>query len=720
MMMKTIRFIIIIIVAGSLSLNGQIESDLGKIAGFPVENWYDIDIDESILARLSEINPAKNESFQFAFPVPVKLNPENSGFWKRSGDEMIWTIGIRSKNARSLNLILEPFQIPTGAYFYLYNSDLTIVRGAFGAGNNNPSCILPTVPLPGDKIILEYHIPVGAESIGTLGISQVAHDYRGILVSDTKDGRYNMSQSCNVDINCSEGADYEQEKRSVCRIIIRGTELCTGFLVNNTNQQNRALLVTAQHCIVTEDDAVKSVFVFGYESPWCAGPDGRVSHSISGSSVRSTNESIDFTLVELSSFPPYTYKPYLAGWDVTGAIPQKTVTIHHPQGDVKKITIDLNQPVTSSFLQYTSNSFWKILAWEKGTTEGGSSGAPLFDQNKRVVGFLSGGLAECGRSVDDYFAKMSVAYNYSSYLWQQLKGWIDPAVTGLRTYAGRDPYAPNNLTVDTLYNILQGETTLVTKYTPAGNGYATGYNSDSLVMYAEYFSNPAGREISEVLINLGNVNSVASADSASIYILADGASPGNILARQKILLSEAKNEFVLHVDFKNTIPVNGNFYVGWSIWYKENAMTELRQFAVFQSPDRSNPALNTAWFSNGLQWKKFTQHPSFPSSLSLDVKVITIGNSVIDHIIKAVNYEKKFLIYPNPATSRLLINSQYIHNEVTIEIYDARGSLVRHKMVNAAFPGETDLDTTGLISGIYYMIIKSGTEREYQKLIISR
>jgi len=719
-MMITFRIIVVILVTGSLSLYGQIESDLGKITGYPVEEWYDIDIDESILERLSEIKTPKNESFQFAFPVPVILNPENSGFWKRSGNEMIWTIGIRSKNARSLNLILEPFNIPVGAYFYLYNSDRTIVRGAFGTGNNNPSGILPTVPLPGDKIILEYHIPAGADPDGTIGISQVAHDYRGILLTDTKDNRFNMSQSCNVDINCTEGADYEQEKRSVCRIIIRGTELCTGFLVNNTNQQNRALLVTAQHCIVTEDDAVKSVFVFGYESPWCGGPDGRVLHSISGSSVRSTNESIDLTLVELSSFPPYTYKPYLAGWDVTGAIPQKTVTIHHPQGDVKKITLDQNQPVTSSFLQYTSNSFWKILAWEKGTTEGGSSGAPLFDQNRRVVGFLSGGLAECGRSVDDYFAKMSVAYNYSSYLWQQLKGWIDPAVTGLRIYAGRDPYAPNNLTADTLYNIMQGETPSVINYAPAGTGYATGYNSDSLVMYAEYFSNPAGREISEVLINVGKANSVTQTDSASVYILGDGTSPGNIIARQTILLSETKDAFVLHVDFKNTIPVNGNFYIGWKIWYKEAALTELRQFAVFQSPDRSNPDLNSAWFNNGLQWKKFTQHPSYPASAALDVKVIMIGNSVIDNIIRANKSDNKFLIYPNPATSRVLINSQYIHNEVIIEIYDAKGSLVSNKNVNGAFPGEIGLDLTGLIRGIYYLIIKSGSEREYHKLIISR
>ncbi|MEZ5000401.1 MAG: hypothetical protein R2744_00685 [Bacteroidales bacterium] len=39
---------------------------------------------------------------------------------------------------------------------------------------------------------------------------------------------------------------------------------------------------------------------------------------------------IDLALVELSSFPPITYKPYLAGWDARPIVPVNQVTIHHP------------------------------------------------------------------------------------------------------------------------------------------------------------------------------------------------------------------------------------------------------------------------------------------------------------------------------------------------------------------------------------------------------
>ena len=136
-------------------------------------------------------------------------------------------------------------------------------------------------------------------------------------------------------------------------------------MLNNTNQQNRPLLLTAQHCIGDQNDADKTIFVFGYESPWCDGPDGRVYHSLSGSVLRSTNTDIDFSLVELNTFPPLVYKPYLAGWDVSGSVPFHLAAIHHPMGDVKKISIDPDSAVTSTFNNMLANSFWQDTSVER-------------------------------------------------------------------------------------------------------------------------------------------------------------------------------------------------------------------------------------------------------------------------------------------------------------------------------------------------------------------
>ena len=707
------------LVTGSAS--AQLESSAGGLSGFLVDKWYELSVDPEILQKLTGLIQPKDLPYQFAFPVKVNLTPENSGLVKKSGHELIWTVGIRSKSAKSLGVILKPFNLPEGAFVYEYDPAGKVIRGAFGSNNNNTSGVLPLMPVPGEELILEYHVPEGSVMEGTIGISQVSHDFLGILGSEQKDGRFGLSGPCNVDINCPDGAGYNDEKRAVCRIIINGIELCTGVLVNNTNQQNRALLVTAQHCITSDNDAANSIFVFGYESPWCSGPDGHAYHSISGGVIRSTNINIDFSLVELSSFPPFTYHPYLAGWDVTGAVPDSTVAIHHPLGDVKKISKDLNQPVTGTYsADYTTNGFWRILQWEVGTTEGGSSGCPLFDQNKRVVGILTGGNAICGNSRDDYFSKLSYSYNLSPLLYNQLKGWIDPAVSGAVKFNGRDPYAPNLLTVDTLTNISYSELVSITPYTSGGTGYSTGYNSDSLVMYAEYFSNPFGKAISEIQVKIAKVNYLLSADSASVFILSDGSVPGSVIARQRVLLREAKDTFLLKVDFKNIVPVAGNFYVGWQIYYKTAAPMETRQFAAFHSPDRINPALNTAWFNDGFSWQKFTLHPFAPMSVSLDVKAVVIGNSNVN-AIKEQKYEKlDFNIFPNPANEDVIVASAGIFSEATLWIYDNRGALVDHRIIRNRFPGQVDIDLATLGEGIYYILISTGRKQEVHKVIISR
>jgi lysyl endopeptidase len=696
---------------------GQLESLTGKLTSFSIDNWYEISVDKAILQKLSGLNQPKDQPYQFAFPVPVKLDPGNSGSLKRSGNEFIWTIGIHSESARSLGVILKPFRIPAGAYVFVYDQDKNMIRGAFGSDNNNASGVLPVMPVPGEWLVLEYHFPEGSDWHGTIGISQVSHDFMGLFGSGKKDSRYGTSQPCNIDINCPEGAGYYDQKRAVCRIIINGIELCSGVLVNNTNQQNRPLLITAQHCITSDTDAANSIFVFGYESPWCGGPDGLAYHSISGAVLRSMNPDIDFTLVELSSFPPFIYHPYLAGWDVTGTIPNNTAAIHHPMGDVKKITTDNNQPVTDTYSGYTTDGFWRILQWDSGTTEGGSSGSPLFDQNKRIVGILTGGEAQCGQSINDYFAKLSSSYNLSTVLWMQLKGWIDPAVTGLKKLDGRDPYASNLLTVDTLSNVSSAEQLTITPKS-GGTGYSTGYNSDSLVMYAEYFKNPAGKEISEVLINIAKVNYLSSADSASVFILADGSVPGSVIARQKVLLDEAKDSFTVKVDFKETIPVSTNFYVAWRIYYHTDAISETRQYAVYHSPDRIDPALNSAWFNNGSAWQEFTLHPFAPMSVSLSVKVVTIGNPVPDAVTGQKSESSGFTVYPNPAHEQLYIASDNMVQDAIVAIYDMRGAVVLTKLIKGQFPGKAEVDITSLPKGTYFLVITSGNSREVHKLVI--
>jgi hypothetical protein len=276
------------------------------------------------------------------------------------------------------------------------------------------------------------------------------------------------------------------------------------------------------------------------------------------------------------------------------------------------------------------------------------------------------------------------------------------------------------LTSDTLSNLAAGENRIITKYPVTGQGYATGYNSDSLVMYAEYFKSTPGHEISEVWLNTAVVNSISTADSVRVYVFNDGPVPGAVLASQRIFFTQAKDSFQIKIDFNKTVPVNANFYIGWKIWYSSRAMSESRQFAVFQSPDRVLAAKNTAWFNNGVIWKPFLQHPRFPMSVSLDVKVIRTGTSVLNNVTDTRLKITEFNVYPNPASNHIILSSGKIIGDVSMRIMDQTGAVFKRDRIKGRFPGEASIDVTEFKPGLYIIELRSEGFTETHKVLISR
>lgn len=85
----------------------------------------------------------------------------------------------------------------------------------------------------------------------------------------------------------------------------------------------------------------------------------------------------------------------MAGWDLSPDAPENIYTIHHPTGDVKKISYYQGQTQLSHWLEAPRMFHWKVPTWTKGSTERGSSGAPLFNSRGLIVGHLHGGSASC-------------------------------------------------------------------------------------------------------------------------------------------------------------------------------------------------------------------------------------------------------------------------------------------------------------------------------------
>ena len=173
----------------------------------------------------------------------------------------------------------------------------------------------------------------------------------------------------------------------------------------------------------------------------------------------------------------------------------------------------------------------------------------------------------------------------------------------------------------------------------------------------------------------------------------------------------------MKVDFDKTIPVTGNFYIGWKIWYGAKASSETRQFAVYQSPDRIIASDNSAWFLKNGIWLPFTQHPRIPGSFSLDVKVITTGNSVVNKVLLNSERKSEFSLFPNPAGDYITISSENVFGLLEANLFDMTGRKVLTFNLDNKFPGEFRLNIATLQRGIYNLILSNKTHFESVKIL---
>lgn len=91
----------------------------------------------------------------------------------------------------------------------------------------------------------------------------------------------------------------------------------------------------------------------------------------------------------------------LAGWTTAPVdYGSEVVGIHHPQGDLKKISFGTAQgfwDCTSGdrFFCYPGDGGYIAIGWYSGVTEPGSSGSALFDDQGYVIGTFRGGASSC-------------------------------------------------------------------------------------------------------------------------------------------------------------------------------------------------------------------------------------------------------------------------------------------------------------------------------------
>lgn len=373
-------------------------------------------------------NQKKGIAPRFAIPKEVSIRPES---WVKDGDNMKWSYEVKAPNSVSLNFGFKRFHLPEGAKLDIYSSDRTEFIRSFTSLDNNVHNELWSPVIMSDRVLIELTVPADQVSDVDLELSQIGLGFRTFAQTTLKSG------SCNIDVACSDSQGWEDEVNSVGVISTGGSTFCSGFMVNNTRNDRTPFFMTANHCRVNAGNAASLVVYWNYQTSSCKGPrDGKLNQFQTGSVHLASYSRSDMTLVKLLSRPKSEWNVRYAGWDATGEIGSPAVAIHHPNTDEKSISFENDPTVLSSYGGSSSpgdSTHVRVIDWDKGTTEPGSSGSPLFDQNHRVIGQLHGGGAACGNDLSDYYGRFHTSWNGNGTPTTSLKVHLDPDSTGRLT-----------------------------------------------------------------------------------------------------------------------------------------------------------------------------------------------------------------------------------------------------------------------------------------------
>ncbi len=373
----------------------------------------------------------KNIPYRFGINKDVNISSKLNGKWTNINNNNIWQLQIQAENAKSLNLRFDVFNISENEELFIYAPEIKKLYGPYSKHNLN---VFATPIIPGSSLIISV---VGDKKVieENIHLDRITFGYKGL--DDVNNFGLGQSGACNINTICPEGNDWEEQIRSVALIVVGGNSQCTGSLINNTCNDETAYFLTADHCLAAGNPN-SYAFHFNFNSPNCTqNITGTIDDFISGSTLLANAVSSDFALLQLSSPPNETFNPYYAGWDRTDNPSSINTTIHHPNGDVKKISIDSNEVVPAT--QFGTDT-WRVLNWELGTTEGGSSGAPLFSENKKIIGQLFGGSASCGNlNGSDSYGRFASSWDKNADTDKQLKFWLDKCNTNELSIEGLDP-----------------------------------------------------------------------------------------------------------------------------------------------------------------------------------------------------------------------------------------------------------------------------------------
>jgi lysyl endopeptidase len=739
-----------------------------------IDQWVFAQPDISALQAEDAITDDQGTApWRFGFNNHTNINTTNAGTWfDLPNGGRLWILHVKCEQALTVNLTFENTNIPTGNQLFVYNPTKDFILGAFTQEHIYDGQ-LGTELIPGEDAIIEYYV-APKNNYGHVQLATVTHGYR--TANEFIEKAFGSSGSCNMNVNCPDGLPWIPQRNSAVMLVSGSSGFCSGALINNTQNDGKPYVLTANHCY---SNPATWVFRFNWQAIDCSNPGASPTfQSLSGAVLRARRTPSDFCLVEItgglvSGTVPLGYNPYFSGWDNSGSIPTATVCIHHPSGDIKKIAFDDAAPSISQGMGSSeANSTWTV-EWDRNTTtEGGSSGSPLFDQNHRIIGQLWGGGASCQNlSAPDYYGRVANSWAPTGgNSTNQLKFWLDPSNSGAAFIDGFDP---NNTTVVALdaalsaaqltaqaicganylptVSLMNVGTTVLTSAQinyQLDNGTAQQYNwTGSLNQWqAQTISLPviqfaAGNHtFSATVSNPNQALDENATNNQSVANIVVTAVPETIdLLKVTLLTDDYADE--TYVELLNS--------AGAVVWFEGNEIVA-GNFGTSNFPAPTDPTTplqnNTTYnydipltafecytfviydyYGDGMgasQWGGTDGALSLADNNSIDIFTLPAADfgdsaaAVVRHIDDVSIDEASFnlSIAPNPATTELYIN-WYNNAQMHIQLFDVCGKQLLSLQQEAS---AIQLDIQGVCAGTYLLQLTNANGQVVKKKFVKQ
>lgn len=421
--------------------------------------------DRAQLAEEDALRDRQGLLYRIGVARLTNVNTANSGIWSTlSNGDRQWQLIVHAPGAEAISFLFETFKIYGGTTLRIQNMKGQDVHAIMTAADVQEHFRQNAALCFGDKLVLTLTEPKYTTP-SEIDMDRIMYNYRS--TGNQSAQKINESDPCEVNVNCTPVGDtWQDEKRGVARLyVVEGTQAgwCSGTLINNTAADCKPYFLTALHCGVNSTTAnmTQWKFYFGYEAPTCTNPTtggSLASHFITGclriadSGDGGGNSGSDFLLVKMGTasneanvitqLKSTAFNAYWNGWNANAAATTGGASIHHPAGDIKKISTFTGNTVSTQW-GTASGSHWRVT-WTSnangyGVTEGGSSGSPLFNSSQGyVIGTLTGGGSFCtSQTAPDQYGKMAFHWtNNGTTTNRQLKPWLDPTNSGLLVLAG--------------------------------------------------------------------------------------------------------------------------------------------------------------------------------------------------------------------------------------------------------------------------------------------